>query len=276
MNSIKLFSEISKGDIKLVGGKGLSLALLTQAGFPVPPGLVITTIAYKSAQNNQIGPDVEKEILAAFDALGADRVAVRSSAIAEDSPDASWAGQFESFLNVQREQLIESVKKCWQSASSEIVKNYAESNSTSDEQLAIAVAVQKMVESEVSGVAFSVNPITKDNGEMMIEAIYGLGELLVQGMITPDNYIVNRQTHEVTEKNIKTKTNMLVYRNGQNIEEAVPENKRDESCLNDEEISELARLVDKIEKFYGKPQDIEWALEDNEFYIVQSRPITTI
>ena len=133
-----------------------------------------------------------------------------------------------------------------------------------------------MVESEVSGVAFSVNPITKDNGEMMIEAIYGLGELLVQGMITPDNYIVNRQTHEVTEKNIKTKTNMLVYRNGQNIEEAVPENKRDESCLNDEEISELARLVDKIEKFYGKPQDIEWALEDNEFYIVQSRPITTI
>jgi pyruvate,water dikinase len=276
VNYVKQFSSINKEDIELVGGKGLSLGRLTQAGLPVPPGFVITTDAYKKFNNRHVDSEFEELVLQAFDALGAERVAVRSSAVAEDSPDASWAGQFESYLNITKDDLMGSIKKCWDSASSEVVNEYAQSKSIGKDQLAIAVVVQGMVESEVSGVAFSVNPVTKDTSEIMIEAIYGLGELLVQGMITPDNYVVNKQSHEITEDNIKTKSKMLVYDNGNNAELPVPEDKQQASCLNDGQISELSSLIVKIEQYYDKPQDVEWALENGQFYIVQSRPITTI
>lgn len=276
MNLIKLFNDVDKDDIELVGGKALSLSRLIQAGLPVPPGFVITTEAYKNSKSVGVSSELKDAILDAFDALGATVVAVRSSAIAEDSTDASWAGQFESYLNVNREQLIDSVEKCWESVSSDTVNAYAEGKSTDKEQLAIAVAVQKMVKSEVSGVAFSVNPVTKDTDEIMIEAIYGLGELLVQGMITPDNYIVDKHSFGVKKKSTKTKSVMLVYKDGENVEQPVSENQRDESCLTDEQIVELSELVNKIEQYYGTPQDIEWALENNKFYVVQSRPITTL
>jgi len=276
VNFIKRFNEVSKDEIGLVGGKALSLSRLIQAGLPVPMGFVITTEAYKNLKSAGISSELKDAVLDAFDVLGAEVVAVRSSAIAEDSSDASWAGQFESYLNVSREQLINSIEKCWASASSDTVNAYAEGKSTDKEQLAIAVVAQKMVNSEVSGVAFSVNPVTKDTDEIMIEAIYGLGELLVQGMITPDNYIVDKHTFEVKENSTKTKSIMLVYKDGENVEQPVSENQRDVSCLTDEQIVELSELVNKIEQYYGTAQDIEWALENNKFYIVQSRPITTL
>lgn len=276
MNYTKRFGDTSRADTNLVGGKGLSLGLLTQAGLPIPPGFVITTDAYKSAKDGGVDARLEEEILKAFDDLNAQRVAVRSSAIAEDSPNASWAGQFESYLNVQRAQLIDSVKKCWQSASSDLVESYAKSQSVGKEQLAIAVVVQKMVESEVSGVAFSVNPVTKNNDEIMIEAVYGLGELLVQGMVTPDNYVVNKHSLDLAEKQVRPKSKMLVYQNGANTEQPVPESRKDASCLSDSQIAELSKLIVNVERFYGKPQDVEWALEAGRFYIVQSRPITTL
>lgn len=276
MNYIKPFNEVGEGEVELVGGKGLSLGRLAQAGFPIPPGFVITTDAYKAFGDKEIDSELKQAIFKAFDKLDAERVAVRSSAIAEDSPNASWAGQFESYLNVGRQQLIDSVIKCWESASSEMVNAYAESKSTNKEQLAIAVVIQKMVDSEVSGVAFSVNPITKNNNEIMIEAIYGLGEFLVQGMVTPDNYVVDKKELNIIEKNTKTKPNMLIYRDGDNVEEKVPESQQAESCLSDDQIGELSQIITKIEQFYGKPQDVEWALGGGQFYIVQSRPITTI
>lgn len=276
MNFIKRFDQIKENEIELVGGKALSLGRLIQANLPVPPGYVITTEAYRSLKSSSISSEFETDILKSFDELGAERVAVRSSAIAEDSPDASWAGQFESYLNVDRDQLLESIKKCWQSASSELVEAYAESQSTSNEQLAIAVVIQKMIDSDVSGVAFSVNPISKNDDELMVEAIYGLGELLVQGMVTPDNYIVAKTNFEIIEKQVKTKSTMLIYQDGENIEQRVPETHRDESCLDNNQLIELSKLIIKVEQYYDKPQDVEWALENNSFYLVQSRPITTL
>jgi phosphoenolpyruvate synthase/pyruvate phosphate dikinase len=276
MSFLKLFNEIDNEDIDLVGGKALSLGRLLQAGLPVPSGFVITTDAYNSMGKNGVSSELKEAIFKTFEALGADRVAVRSSAIAEDSPDASWAGQFDSYLNVGREQLIESVEKCWQSASSEVVEAYAEGKSTSKEQLAIAVVIQKMVNSEISGVAFSVNPISKSSDEIMIEAIYGLGELLVQGMVTPDNYVVYKNTFEVADSSIKNKPTMLVYSDGDNHEQPVPEKLRDVSCLNDVQLIEISNIIVEIENYFGTPQDIEWAFEQSSFYILQSRPITTL
>jgi phosphoenolpyruvate synthase/pyruvate phosphate dikinase len=276
MNYVRLFDDVKDGDIEVAGGKGLSLGRMIQAGFPVPAGFIITTDAYKTFSDSEISPELEEEIFKYFDALGVARVAVRSSAIAEDSQDASWAGQFESYLNVDCEHIVESIKKCWQSASSEVVESYAKSRSTSKERLAIAVVVQKMVDSDISGVAFSVNPVTKNNDEIMVEAIYGLGELLVQGMITPDNFVISKTDFDVLEKNIKTKPVMLTYQDSQNVEIPVPDEKQNQSCLTDSQLVELAGLIVKIEQFYGKPQDVEWAIENGSFYIVQSRPITTI
>ncbi len=276
MSTVKWFNEIGKDEIGLVGGKGLSLARLSQAGIAVPPGFVITTEVYESTYGKGIDSTLTDTIIQAFDRLEVERVAVRSSAIAEDSVDASWAGQFESYLSVTRNELIESVQKCWSSASSEIVIGYAESQAIARDKLAIAVVVQKMIESEVSGVAFSVNPVNKDDSQIMIEATYGLGELLVQGMITPDNYLVDKLSFEILDKNIPHKTNMLTYSDSQNIEQPVSSERADEPCLDDDKIVELAHLVIEIEKYYGTPQDIEWALDKSEFYIVQSRPITTL
>ena len=272
MSVVRWFNEIESDEIGVVGGKGLSLARLHQANISVSPGFVITTEAYRNGMDSALS----NSILEAFDKLGTNRVAVRSSAIVEDSADASWAGQFESYLNVTKDEVIESAKKCWESASSDIVSDYAESQSISSDKLAIAVVIQKMVDSEVSGVAFSANPVTKDMNQVMIEATFGLGELLVQGMVTPDNYLVDKTSFEILEKNVPRKTTMLVYANGKNAEQPVPENKANEPCLDDAQIQELARLVADIEKYYENPQDIEWALESAKFFVVQSRPITTL
>lgn len=257
--------------INLVGGKGSSLIQLFTAGLPVPDGFIVTTNVGKESSLQ-----LQTSIMAAFDSLGADRVAVRSSAVAEDSQEASWAGQFESYLNVTRDKLIESITRCQQSALSIAVNEYAERKSIEKDQLKLAVVIQKMVESEVSGVAFSVNPITKNTDEVMIEAIYGFGELLVQGMITPDNYLVRKDSSEILDKKVAHKANMMIYESGKNTEKAVSESQADEPCLSDEQIVELSNLVARVEKHYASPQDIEWALENGRFYIVQARPVTTL
>lgn len=271
---IKFFSEISKKDVSEVGGKGASLGEMTQAGFPVPPGFVVTTEIYQKFANDILPIDVQEEILQAFDKLGAERVAVRSSAVAEDSSSASWAGQLESYLNVTRGDLIESIRKCWNSIKSERALAYAGQLGLAEDQLGVAVVVQKMVESEAAGVMFSINPITKDPNEIMIEGGFGLGEMIVQGMITPDNFIVDKKDLEIKEKTIESQATMLVYKDGINKEITIPENKGSAQCISDEDIINLAKLAIKIENHYGFPCDIEWAKEKDFLYIVQSRPIT--
>jgi len=259
-----------------VGGKAASLGELINAGLPVPPAFAITTNCYKEFKNKELPVGVKELILKAFDDLGSERVAVRSSAIGEDSFGASWAGQLDTYLNTSRENLIETIRKCWKSIYSERALSYAAQKNVDKNDLAIGVVIQKMVDSEVSGIMFTVNPITNDKNQIMIEAGYGLGELLVQGIITPDNFLLNKKTLQILESKIETQKTMLVYKNGENLQILVSEEKRNKPALNKKQLIELAQIGSIIEKHYSTPQDIEWAFEKGKFYIVQSRPITTI
>lgn len=273
MSFVKFFKDITDDDIGLVGGKALSLGKMTRAGIPVPAGYVITTDLFKVYQTaGVIDKSVQDALYEAFDALGAARVAVRSSAIAEDSSTASWAGQFESYLNVERGELLDRVVDCWKSTSDGY--EYAAAQNISHDLLAMGVVIQQMVDSEVAGVAFSVNPISHAADEIMIEATYGLGELLVQGMVTPDNYVVSKAGGTILGSHVVKKPTMLVYQDGRNAKVAVLTDKQEQSCLTEDELRQLTEIIRAIEDFYGSPQDIEWALANNEFYIVQSRPIT--
>lgn len=276
MSELLQFSEISKSDVAQVGGKGGSLGEMTQASIPVPPGFVITTEVYQQYHNAfDIPESLQTEILQKFDELKLDRVAVRSSAIAEDSADTSWAGQFETILNVGRDNLIEAIYDCWRSASSEIVRGYAEHNQVSEDKLALAVVVQQMIASDVAGVAFCKNPVTGDKSEIMIEACWGLGEMLVQGMVTPDNYIINKSDLSIKAKRVSTQDKKMVNTDAGTAEIDVDVAEQSEQKLSDDKIKELSELVVKIEQHYGSPQDIEWALANDKLYILQSRPITT-
>lgn len=271
----KKFEQISKEDVKEVGGKGASLGEMTNAGISVPPGFVVTTEIYRQFINEEIPIDVQEQILKAFDELGAQSVAVRSSAVAEDSGTASWAGQLESYLNVTRDKLIESIRQCWNSIKSERALAYAAQQNLNEDDLVVAVVVQKMVESEVAGVMFTINPISKDQNEIMIEAGYGLGEMLVQGMITPDNFLIDKDSLKVKEINIDTQSKMMIFQDGENTEVDVPDDKKSAPALTDQQVIELAKIGIEIEKHYEFPCDIEWVLEKGKFYIVQSRPVTT-
>lgn len=250
MNYIKTFDQISKNDVAEVGGKGASLGEMINSGFPVPSGFVITTDAY----NKIITPDLEKEIIKAFKNLKTKKVAVRSSGIAEDSKTSSWAGQLESYLNIERKDLIGKVKECWRSIISERARAYAADKNLGEEQLTVAVVVQKMVDSQISGVTFTANPVTNNLNEIMIESGFGLGESLVGGMITPDNFIVNKKT-------LKIKSKMI----------------QDKPSLSDKQVNGLVKLCLQIENHYKAPQDIEWAIDNaGKIWILQSRPITTL
>lgn len=274
---IKRFSEISKEDVQEAGGKGASLGEMIRVNIPVPPGFVLTAQTHQKFANDQLPIDVEEEILKAFDELDAKRVAVRSSAIAEDSSQASWAGQLETYLNVSRENLINKIRECWNSIKSERALAYAGEHDLSEDDLFLAVVVQKMVESKVSGVIFSVNPITKDKNEIMLEAGYGLGEMLVQGLITPDNFVIDKKTLKIKSRDIQTQDTMLVFQDGQNKEIAVPEDKKSNQAISDEQVLKLANMAIRIENHYEIPQDIEWAIDDEKrIWILQSRPITTL
>lgn len=252
---IKFFSEISKNNVNLVGGKGASLGEMTQAGIPVPPGFVITTETYKQFINEEIPIDVKEQILESFDLLKAERVSVRSSAVAEDSSQASWAGQLETYLNVNRENLIEKIRECWNSINSERATTYAAGQNLSEGQLKVAVVIQKMVDAKAAGVMFTANPVTSNEGEIMIESVLGLGEALVQGSVTPDNFIIYKENGEIKSKDLQ----------------------KDEQTITDGTIQQLVSLGKKIEAHYGSSQDIEWAIDnEGKIWILQSRPITTL
>lgn len=274
--NIKTLEQTTKEDVSLVGGKGASLGIMSHAGIPIPPGFIITTEVYKNFVNKPIPSNIQNEILQSFDSLGAERVAVRSSAIAEDSTTSSWAGQLETYLNVTKDNLIKSIKKCWASMQSERAKAYAQKQGLADNQQ-IAVVVQKMINSEISGVMFTVNPVTKNRDEIMLEAGFGLGELLVQGLITPNNFILDKHTLEIKSKDIKSQDTMLVFQDGENKELSVSEDKRNEQVISNAVVKELAEIGKKIEDYCLSPQDIEWTMDSqSKIWILQSRPITTL
>lgn len=313
MELIKKFNEITKSDTAIAGGKGASLGEMTQAGIPVPPGFVILSDAFEkfleetdlnveidsilhTVNHEEMGtienasekiqaliigatfPDnLAKEVEKFFKNLSARYVAVRSSATAEDSASAAWAGQLESYLNTTEDTLLENVKKCWASLFTPRAIFYRFEKELHKQKISVAVVVQKMVDSEISGIAFSVHPVTQDNNQLIIEAAYGLGEAIVSGQITPDSYVVEKREEVILDINVVEQSKMLVKKEqGGNEWVAVPSKKQKTQKLSGQQIMALAKIITTIEKHYGFPCDIEWAMENSIFYITQSRPITTL
>ncbi|RLG99456.1 phosphoenolpyruvate synthase, partial [Candidatus Bathyarchaeota archaeon] len=209
-------------------------------------------------------------------------VAVRSSATAEDLPDASFAGQQETYLNVAGEdKLLEKTVKCWSSLFTPRAIFYRTQKGFRHEDVLISVGVQKMVNAKAAGVMFTLNPVTGDRNQIVIEANWGLGESVVSGAVTPDYYAVDKNTMKIIEKKIAKKTVEYVKNpeTGETIHAEVPPERQEIPCLTDEEILRLAELGKKIEEHYGKAQDIEWAIDRDlpfpeNVFIVQSRPET--
>jgi phosphohistidine swiveling domain-containing protein len=313
MELLRNFKELSKSDVGLAGGKGASLGEMTKAGIPVPPGFVILSASFEkfiqetelvaeidaileSVHHEEIHTvenasekiqalilaakmpkDIEKAIAASFKELDAKYIAVRSSATAEDSASAAWAGQLDSYLNTTEKKLLENVKRCWASLFTPRAIFYRFEQGLHEQKISVAVVVQKMLESEVSGVAFSVHPVTQDRNQLIIEGSYGLGEAIVSGQVTPDSYVVEKQPRRIIERMVQAKTRGIYrsVKNGNDWKD-IPAAKAEKQALSDKQILELAELVLHIERHYGFPCDIEWALEKGKFYIVQSRPITTL
>jgi len=234
--------------------------------------------------------DIEKEIREAYRKLckvkkgiiiaGEEHeefVAVRSSATAEDLPTASFAGQQKTLLNVKGEDdVVNAVKECWASLFTPRAIFYREEKGFKHEEVSIAVVVQRMINADKAGVMFTVNPATSDKSKIVIEGAYGLGEAVVSGQVTPDTYVVNKETLEIEEREISTQEWMITRKGEKTVRVEVPEDIRSKQKLDDSEIVELARYGKKIEEHYNFPQDIEWAVEGDKIYILQSRPVTTL
>ncbi len=225
--------------------------------------------------------DIEKEIREAYRKLCEEEgsevyVAVRSSATAEDLPDASFAGQQETYLNVRGEdEVVEKVKLCWSSLFTPRAIYYRVQKGFRHEDVSIAVVVQKMVNSEKSGVMFTSHPVTGEK-KCIIEAVFGLGEAIVSGIVTPDTYVYDREARKLVEVRIGEKKFMITLQDGKTVKVELDEEKARQRVLSDDEIEQLVTLGELIEDHYGKPQDVEWAIEKGKVYIVQSRPVTTI
>ena len=315
--SILWFKEVGKEDIALVGGKGANLGEMVKAGFPVPPGFIVTAAAYrnflrenaleekiaqllhqidynKQESLEKISRTIEKlikqgnlseefvgEVFTAYAKLGnrfsQALVAVRSSATAEDLPSASFAGQQETYLNTKGEaNVLLRIKDCWASLFSPRVLFYRHQQKLDQAKVAIAVPIQKMIESVASGVMFSLDPVNNDKQKIIVEAIYGLGELIVQGEVTPDHYEIDKKTLTITEKKIATQQKMMVKKGTDNVIVPVPRKDQQKQKISDKHIVALAELSKKLEHHYYFPQDVEWAIDNQQIYLVQTRPITTV
>ena len=303
--------------LEVVGGKGRSLARMAVAGMPVPGGFYVTTSAYKryveenNLQKSIVGlakpvmtgrtlsfdsasagiqalfekaeppTEIVSEIREAYAALGDDdsAVAVRSSANAEDLPDMSFAGQQDTYLNVRGEEsLIAAVRNCWASLWTPRAISYRHQMGIEHDAVAMAVVVQLMVSSDVSGILFTANPATGARSEIIINASFGLGEAVVGGQVTPDTYVVDRKTLTAKETIIGAKEQKIVSdgEQGTRLEE-IAESERDRSSLSEEALGELASLALTVEEqFDAVPQDIEWAISDGKLWMLQSRPVTNL
>jgi len=300
----------------VAGGKGASLCRLHRNGFPVIEGFIVCADAFRSfmeenrlfekvfakldaidwdssASLAETGETVRDWLLNApmpdaiadllinnYKKLGSNApVAVRSSGTAEDLDDASFAGQQETFLYVIGEKdIIHYVKACWASLYNDSAIFYRRQKKFSEREISIAVVVQRMVNSEKAGVVFSANPINKDRDTVMIEGAWGLGEGVVQGLVNPDNYLIKKGTYQVEMEHVAEKEVMIVRKGekGGVLEVEVPEHLRNVPVLTEDQRNKLVDLAVAAEKFYGKPQDLEWALEGDKIYLLQSRPITTL
>jgi phosphoenolpyruvate synthase/pyruvate phosphate dikinase len=255
-------------DTNTVGGKASALGTMLRSGYRIPDGFVLLASAF-----NKMTPRLEYALLAAYDELGASFVAVRSSAINEDGMDAAWAGQLDTFLNCRRKDLLQKVKSCWESADTARAQSYAQQKGIEGTQ--VAVIVQAMIDSDISGIAFSAHPVTGNETQVVLEAGFGLGEAVVSGQVTPDTYIVNKHDGELLEKHIGKQKRMLTRNaDGENTwQDLGPMG--DVQKLTQEQTVEICRLTRELEGFFKYPVDVEWAIMDGIIYILQCRPITT-
>ncbi|MFL2640229.1 MAG: phosphoenolpyruvate synthase [Dehalococcoidia bacterium] len=318
-SEILWFKDLYAKDIDIAGGKGANLGEMTQNGAPVPPGFVITVSTYRKFLTDSnledrikalltdldvndskslmtkageiqnlivsapLSKDVEIKIAEAYKSMGEGLVAVRSSATAEDLPDASFAGQQSTYLNVDGiAQVIDAVKGCWASLFEARAIFYREEQNFDQLSVGIAVPVQRMVQSEISGVMFTAEPTTSDRGKVLVEAIYGLGEGIVSGEITPDTYMIDKASLSVTNRQHVPQTWMLVRnvdstnRDDLNKRVEISDGQANLNKLDDSQIQSIVKLGLDLEEAYKNPQDIEWAYQGGEFYIIQTRPITTL
>ncbi|MCJ8323296.1 MAG: phosphoenolpyruvate synthase [Rhizobiales bacterium] len=310
---IRNFSEIAATDIGLVGGKGANLAVLFAANINIPNGFCITTKAYKQfiaptektiykaaqkididnlaslrkqaqiirnlLQKNPLPQIIADETVAAWREFGTEAAyAVRSSATAEDLPQASFAGQQDTYLNIiGQDNLLNAVKKCFISLFTDRAILYRMQNGFNHADVALSVVVQKMVLPQSSGIMFTADPISGNRNVTSIDASFGLGEALVSGLVSADLYKVDKTTNKIIHKDIADKKLAIIPLSGGGVE-TVDLTKADShsQTLDDDLILKLAQLGARIEAHYGQPQDIEWALADGQLYITQSRPITTL
>ncbi|MFK5978827.1 MAG: phosphoenolpyruvate synthase [Rhizobiaceae bacterium] len=310
---IRYFDSISAADIGDVGGKGANLGVMTKAGFNVPPGFCVTTDAYEAF----ISPK-EKELYAMLDGLRVDDLdrvrkvgaevrkmlgrlslpedlkkpldvawrkndakcayAIRSSATAEDLPQASFAGQQDTYLNIIGvEALEQSVKNCFISLFTDRAILYRVQNGFDHKDVALSVVVQKMILPEASGIMFTADPVNGKRNVISIDASFGIGEALVSGLVSADLYQIDKSSGEIIKKQIgDKKIAILPIEGGGTKTIDLDDERRHSATLSDKEILTLANVGMKIETLYGKPQDIEWAIADGEIYITQSRPITSL
>ncbi|MFC2081182.1 PEP/pyruvate-binding domain-containing protein [Bacteroidota bacterium] len=258
-----------------MGGKAINLGRMTNAGFPVPEGFAISTVVYHRFNKDKTIPkEIQIEIVEAYKALGGGLVAVRSSATAEDLKETSMAGQYETFLNIEGEdQVLEAVTNCLKSIELERIKTYLLNANIKKSEVAIAVVVQRLVTADVAGVMFTANPGTGSTDEMLIEASWGLGEAVVSGSVQPDLLTLEAETGQVKEAKIAKKELWLPV--GKQEMEPVPAEKTKIPCLNSENVDKLWQLGKAVSAHYGKSQDIEWAIYNDQLYLLQSRAITT-
>ena len=258
-------AELSAGDTDRVGAKAANLGELMRVGLNVPSGFAVTTNAFarflehngldrnstaEAVEAAPLPPDLAAALVSAARTLGDVPVAVRSSGVAEDLPGASFAGQYESFLNVQGEpSLLDAIRRCWASAFNQRVSAY-KSNREWSGQFGMAVLVQQMVPADAAGVAFTANPVTGNRNETVVSAVRGLGERLVSGEASPDEWVINGQ---------------------EAVARATPE-----QAIGAEQVLAVADLARKVEAHYGSPQDVEWAIAGGTLYLLQARPITAL
>ncbi len=306
------FDEVSKDDAQLVGNKGLRLAEMAQAGLPVLPGFCVTTAAYRAFLSHnglevavtsgdeavvrahvamaELPPAVAEAILEAYEGLR-DSVAVRSSATAEDRQDASFAGQYDTFLNVTGAgAVLDRVRACWAGLWSERALAYMREQGLNPLQADMGVVVQRQGQARAAGVLFTLNPLTGREEEMVVEAVWGLGEAVVSGRVTPDRYVINARDGQIMARDITSQSFALVLGdNGGVHEEPLPPDQHRGPVLRDEQLLELVELGYRVQALYGYPQDIEWALLLSDspapkwgslpstpgFVLLQTRPLTS-
>jgi len=305
-------SDLDNSQVALAGGKGASLGELIRSGAPVPEGFVVASEAFRRflaaadpqrhvervvqqlddgqlpaseaaeqirsiLADSQVPDEIVTEITQAAERLSAPRVSVRSSATCEDSGTSAWAGQLDTYLDVSPEDIVARVRDCWLSIFKPSALAYGAVHGYGAGQFTVAVVVQQMVASDISGIGFSVHPVTQEPGLQLIEACFGLGEAIVSGRIVPDQYIVERPANTIVQRFLGNQREGLFMEPGSKSATWRPLGKQGEGQkLTDEQVAEFAALLARIEDHYGHPVDTEWALEEGRFRLLQARPITTL